>query len=879
MTQVIPSCRTLFVVAATLLSVCISATAQTSEKEKARSAKISADLLRVVENNGNLRPNNGFQRANLFVTEGNRVAIDAFANSEGEGQALLQSLQALGLAKGRVSKHHVYGYLPADRLSELNTIGPLRFARPAYKPRHSAGSVNSQGDASLRTNVARTTYGVNGTGIKVGVLSDSYDKLGGAALGVASGDLPTGVQVLKDYPGSAADVIDEGRGMMELVYDLAPNVALAFHTAFDGNLDFAQGILDLAAAGCQVIVDDVSYFDEPYFQDGVIAQAVDQVVNSGVTYFSSAANNGRDSYQSAYSEVAFAGPFSDPYLGAHNFGGGDVAQSVTIPPQSEIYIGLQWDNPFFSVSGGAGAETDLDLLVYKNGVFQPFSSGLDFNVERDAVEIAVLSNPTNAPATFELVIGRFTGPAPSLVKWIAFTNGYTITTEHDTKSSTIVGQSNSSRCISTGAAYYRDTPAFNNGLTTANLEYYSSAGGTPILFDLNGTRLTSPITRQKPEITSVDGTNTTFFGFDAEGDGKPNFFGTSASAPHAAAVAALMKQKVPSITPAAILSALKSTALDMDDPSTPGFDAGFDFGTGFGFIQADRALEVITETPPTSGVFSITGVTTVSCTIVSPGRRALMFTPTYGGTNSDPISFSVVNELLPTTASGPYSLTLYTDNPVIILSAAQTGVQSTFNYNWLGACGSNPTPPPSVGFAIVGATLFSCNPAGPNSRAISFSPQYSGTNGQPISFSVANEMMPTTASGPYSLTLYTDNPVITLKAIQQGTPDQGSYSFNWLAACGSQTSGARIGAELNLSVRVLGNPVAGEMAEIEISGAAGGPVGLNLVNTQGRVLHKHTISEAASVERVRIPLSGSKELLMLNVSTPTERKSIKLIKQ
>src|SRR3712207_8995845 len=37
---------------------------------------------------------------------------------------------------------------------------------------------------------------------------------------------------------------------------------------------FAKGILDLQKAGCNIITDDIAYFAEPMFQDGIIAQAV-----------------------------------------------------------------------------------------------------------------------------------------------------------------------------------------------------------------------------------------------------------------------------------------------------------------------------------------------------------------------------------------------------------------------------------------------------------------------------------------------------------------------------------------------------------------------------------------------------------------------------
>jgi len=93
--------------------------------------------------------------------------------------------------------------------------------------------------------------------------------------------------------------------------------------------------------------------------------------------------------------------------------------------------------------------------------------------------------------------------------------------------------------------------------------------------------------RQKPEIVCPDGVNTTFFGSeDSEPDGFPNFFGTSAAGPHAAAVAALLLELEPNSTSAEIYSALESTAIDMGP-------AGVDDDTGHGLCQADLAAAAL----------------------------------------------------------------------------------------------------------------------------------------------------------------------------------------------------------------------------------------------------------------------------------------------
>lgn len=80
--------------------------------------------------------------------------------------------------------------------------------------------------------------------------------------------------------------------MLEIIHDLAPGAQLYFATAFVSWAGFAQNILDLRAAGCDIIVDDVEYFNESPFQDGIIAQAVNSVTADGALYFSSAGNSG-----------------------------------------------------------------------------------------------------------------------------------------------------------------------------------------------------------------------------------------------------------------------------------------------------------------------------------------------------------------------------------------------------------------------------------------------------------------------------------------------------------------------------------------------------------------------------------------------------------
>ena len=579
--------------------------------------EVGSDLAGVfAEYNAHLR-NGGspstFEPTNfLLQVQDGQIAIDAVAS--GDANTLLADLTALGLQQGVVFESVVSGLLPIQAIDEAAVLDSLAFANPAYRPITRVGATNSQGDQSMNANTARTRFGVNGAGVTVGVISDSFNTSTGtetnAATDIASNDLPGAantngftapVNVLQD--GLRTD-IDEGRAMLQLIHDVAPGANLAFHTGDFGTANFAQGIIDLADAGANVIVDDLGIYNEPFFQDGIIAQAVDRVVNRGVAYFSAAGNDDN----SAYESLSFnsSGQRIQGSV-AHDFDPGpgvDTLQSITIPMGRRLAVSLQWDSPFFSVnpaSGGANSDLDIFLLDQMGNLVSGNRGGTNRNIGQDAFEILTFTNSTTS-TQFNLAITNPRGATPNRLKYISFAPGVTIN-EFATNSSTVFGQPSAVGAMAVGATNYTTTPAFDGN--PATLEGFSSIGPTTILFDRFGTRLASPEIRQKPEIVAPDGTNTTFFGRpdpqsdpttgmgggSFEQDNFPNFFGTSAAAPHAAAVAALMLDAVPDTPPEIIYRALRESALDMDNPFTPGFDLGVDNATGSGFIQADAAIQ------------------------------------------------------------------------------------------------------------------------------------------------------------------------------------------------------------------------------------------------------------------------------------------------
>ncbi len=544
---------------------------------------------------------------------GDRVTVEFVV----QGDAALAQVQlaSVGMQNIEVAGSLYAGDLPIDRLRDLAGLSSLSFARPSYTPVTAVGIVDSQGDPAIRADVARSVFDVDGSGTTVGILSDSFNSLrfvtgvDGVAQDIASGDLPADTTILRDllFGGS-----DEGRAMAQLVHDVAPGAAIQFATAFvGGEPGFANNIRRLADAGSTVIVDDVIYLAEPFFQDGVVARAVDDVVARGIPYFSAAGNNGDESYESAFANSGQLGGVFNTLL--HDFDPGpgvSTHQLLNVPVGGTTAVVLQWDQPFASL-GGFGSASDIDISLWGADGTTLLAGSIDANIGGDPLEIFGFTNDGSfdfdgvdgADTTFLLRIELFSGAAPGLMKYVVFGDG-TISS-FDTNSSTMYGHANAAGAESVAASVFLATPAF--GVDPPLVNDYSSKGGTPILFDAGGNRLATQIVRQGPDVTGVDGTNTTFFGqsIPQDEDAFPNFFGTSAAGPHVAAAAALMQQSAggpKALSPQYIYEALEATAIDITSrirvfttqttiPIPNG--VGVDAYSGHGLVDAAAAIQYL----------------------------------------------------------------------------------------------------------------------------------------------------------------------------------------------------------------------------------------------------------------------------------------------
>ncbi|HEY1283401.1 MAG TPA: S8 family serine peptidase [Steroidobacteraceae bacterium] len=626
-------------VAAAIALACVSVLSVPPAAAQARAkSKLSTSLLALqrsqAKQSAARSARQGTARRTPFMlrTSGGYVEVSAFG---ADLAALRTQLESKGMLDAKVHDYSVTGKVPLAAIADMANTPGLQFMKRSLRTTH-AGIVTSQGDKSMRANIARQQFDVTGKGVRVGVLSDSFDCAPGpfaegqrfsrAKDDVRTDDLPPGIHVLEDLSDELSDdCADEGRAMMQIVHDVAPGAKMSFHTAFVSEQDFADGIIDLAKDGADVIVDDVVYFDEPMFENGIVADSVNRVVSQGIAYFSSAGNEERLSYESAFR------PHKDKDgVVRQDFANGrgvDTLQHVTIPSQGDTVIALDWDEPSLSANGVRGSRSNVDLVFYNmdgtpvqdcdtapdDATFCQFA-GISDNVGADAVELAEIINVGDNPLEVQVGIELIEGPAPNVVKydWFDFGEPY-IVDEFDTRSNTVFGHANAQGAEAVGGAWWFDTAAFGAAnhpqCNKACVNSYSSAGGTPILFDERGRRLSNPFLGFKPGVTGPDGGNTTFFFFNqttpapGEPDDFPNFFGTSAAAPHVAAVAALMLEKRKGLQPREIYTVLRATAedirlrsLDTRDPTAtvpiPN-SKGFDFDSGFGLVNAQAALKAI----------------------------------------------------------------------------------------------------------------------------------------------------------------------------------------------------------------------------------------------------------------------------------------------
>ncbi len=526
-----------------------------------------------------------------LVRAGAGVVVTARVSST--SRSAQQALRQAGATISSVSDQYqtiTFAVAPSD-LAAVAAVPAVRSVIPELHPMTLGlgdatnsvtcdwGSVHSEGDTQLQAAAARSAFGVDGTGVKVGIISDSFNVAAGAATSwsgdVATGDLPgpgspcgftTPVQDLLDAaPGGGAD---EGRAMAQVVHDLAPGAELGFESARTA-APLPDLVGGLRSWGANVIVDDMIWFDEPFFQEGPDELAANNAAAAGIPYFSAAGNesvtvsgNNVGSWEAPTFGGAPCPPaFDSEYSDCMDFNpGSDTSntQAITLGPGGEFILDMQWNEPWY------GVQTDLDVVLLDSPTGSALAGSADTNTgphgSQHPFEIFKYTNAADSAKTVYLAIGkRGTAGGTPRVKYV-LCDAWNITgVQFATPSGgvpTIFGHNGASGIMSIGAVPYNGT----------GVERFSSDGPVthyfgPVTGPTPAAPLSIPDVLTKPDAAATDGAATTFFG--GPYDDVWRFYGTSEAAPHAAAIAALQLNADPTATVDQIYTAQKSTAVPL----------------------------------------------------------------------------------------------------------------------------------------------------------------------------------------------------------------------------------------------------------------------------------------------------------------------------
>jgi hypothetical protein len=495
-----------------------------------------------------------------------------------------------------------------------------------------AGAIDVNGVQIMRAGQFVSQTGSNGAGAKVGVQSGGISNLKTIQ---SRGELPS-VQVVKPTDGLSSPAGDEGTALLEEIHAVAPGAALTY-CGPSTYVEYTSCLSQMVTAGATILVDDIIFPQQDLLSsDSSEVQAVEQLLtqNPAVALFTAAGNYNGSYWEGDYSPVALSSlglpPLTCPSGGATQTDyyvaqfSGDPSQLLTLQQASNVPVAFAWADPpnqnasKFDVywvdsadstqSGCLAAGTATDNLV---------SQTVQFTASSYTVYIGT---PDATPA------GKF------LKLWIGG-DGLTSLSK-PTIGSVVTPQAYATGAVTVGAVNGSDGVG-------SKIESFSSVGPVTLAFP-------QPTQVQVPVLVAPDGINVdatgTYFAGSLFPDG--NFYGTSAAAPNAAAVAALIRGAFPALSASQLVAALTAGATQLGSV-TP--DGTF----GYGRIDAIGAL----------GTFPVPTMTALPAdAALTAGSSSPSYPFTVSGTGA--LHFSV-------TSSNPSAI------PASVVAAGSSGVTIT----------------------------------------------------------------------------------------------------------------------------------------------------------------------------------------------------------
>lgn len=473
--------------------------------------------------------------------------------------------------------------LPEDisDLAEVTGIKRLDLPALATANNYSGGSfipesggiiVDQYAIAQEHVNQFITVTSSNGNGIKVGVIADNDNYLSTVQ---TAGYLPANVtnysQPCESGCGTNTPYNSEGTMMMELIYAAAPGAQLYFCNGVDPGA-YEACLTWFQQNGVNIITDDATI--PPSYTGSSLMENNDPFItairnflssNPNILIFSAVGNNATEYWEGPYNPVSLPTPLTcngqtDNYAQPFGNGTSEVVSHLDSPVLPQAF--LEWNDPYDSNS------SNFDFYVLSpSGTVLRCANGTSTNYAQLNLNGNELNDQFVIATPDKTLAGKY-------LKLFGDTDGYQQFATTTPGAIISPFRFTGGHFIPIGAL----TATINNQVE--NLQFYSATGPTQLFFPTAETFPGPSLTAQVDGPVYYQGTGWT----------NPTFGGTSAAAPTAAAVAALLESANPSLTADQIITAMQQGA---DPMATTIPDGSF----GYGRVNALGAWNTLSPQP------------------------------------------------------------------------------------------------------------------------------------------------------------------------------------------------------------------------------------------------------------------------------------------
>jgi len=469
--------------------------------------KLDSQLNRLVSAQTSRRAASFAQESNIELVDGNvRVIVESLPD---QVDATAKTASALGVVETSY-RDLLQVVVPVSQLMALADTASIRLVRLPWYPL--AADNVSEGVALINADEWQAA-GYNGTGVKVAILDSGFTGYS-SLLGT---ELPASVTTQSFYAGSNIEgYTTHGTACAEIVYDIAPDADF-YLVNFGTDVEWGNAVDWLInTAEVDIISHSIVWFPGgPGDGTGTICEVVDDARNAGILWSQAMGN---------YAQRHWQGDFADTEPdGWHNFSVADEGNTISVNNTDTIIVVLKWDDTW----GSSG--NDYDLYLFDSSSPYPVAWS-NWPQDGDDDPWEGLSYTANYTGSYGIAIDGYYATAPANFHLFCYRHDL----QYQVASSSLAVPADSANATAVGAVPWNNPTA---------LEPFSSQGPTTD-------------NRTKPDLVAPDGVSTATYG-------ATDFYGTSASAPHVAGAAVLVKELYPSYTPAQIQSFLEGRAFDL----------------------------------------------------------------------------------------------------------------------------------------------------------------------------------------------------------------------------------------------------------------------------------------------------------------------------